>query len=45
MARVSGTTQHMLQIPYDMPLSEALIRKLAAYRVTELSKHEDDSFW
>lgn len=39
------TTQNMLQVPYDMPLPEALIRKIAAYRVKELSKREDDSFW
>jgi len=39
------TTKGMLQVPYDQPLPEALIRKIAKYRVRELRKRKDDAFW
>ncbi len=39
------TTKGMLQIPYDKPLPEALIRKIAAYRVREVAMRQDDAFW
>ncbi len=37
------TTAHFLRIPYDQPLPEALIRKLARYRLRNMGK--GDSFW
>ncbi len=39
------TTKGMLQIPYNKPLPEALIRKLAKRRVKDVSEREDDAFW
>lgn len=39
------TTKGMLQVPYDAPLPEALIRKMAKHRLREVSKRQDDSFW
>ena len=39
------TTKGMLQIPYDQPLPEGLIRKIARYRLREVRKREDDGFW
>jgi len=39
------TTKNFLQIPYDEPLPEELIRKMAAYRLRVVSEREDDSFW
>lgn len=39
------TTQNYLQIPYSQPMPEALIRKLAEYRLRIVSEREDDSFW
>jgi|SRR4051812_43348550 uncharacterized protein YdhG (YjbR/CyaY superfamily) len=38
-------TLHMLQVRYDQPLPEALIRKMARERVAELRARKDDSFW
>ena len=38
-------TKHMLQVRYDQPLPEALIRKMAKERVKELRARKDDSFW
>jgi len=35
----------MLQVRYDQPLPEALIRKMAKERVRELRARQDDSFW
>jgi hypothetical protein len=35
----------MLQVPYTEPLPEALIRKIAKYRVRVVREREDDSFW
>jgi uncharacterized protein YdhG (YjbR/CyaY superfamily) len=39
------TTKHYLQLPYDQPLPEALIRKLAKYQLKVVSARKDDSFW
>ena len=39
------TTRNMLQVPYDQPLPEALIRKIAEHRVWMLREREDDAFW
>lgn len=39
------TTKGMLQIPYNKPLPEALIRKIAKRRVKDVSEREDDAFW
>ena len=38
-------TKHMLQVRYDQPLPEALIRRMAKERVRELRARKDDSFW
>ena len=39
------TTKNFLQIPYDTPVPEELVRKIAEYRLRELNEREDDSFW
>ena len=39
------TTKNFLQIPYDEPLPENLIRKIAEYRVRAVREHDDDAFW
>lgn len=39
------TTKHLLQVPYDAPLPEVLIRKIARRRVQDVRKRKDDSFW
>ena len=39
------TTKNFLQIPYDKPLPEELIRRMAEYRVRVLAQREDDGFW
>ena len=39
------TTTHMLQVSYDEPLPEALIRKMAKHCLLTVSKRKDDSFW
>jgi uncharacterized protein YdhG (YjbR/CyaY superfamily) len=39
------TTKNFLQVPYDQPLPEALIRKIAEHRLRAVSAREDDSFW
>ena len=39
------TTKETLQIPYDGPLPEELVRKIAEYRLREVREREDDSFW
>jgi len=37
------TTKNFLQIPYDKPLPEDLIRKIAEYRLRNMG--ENDAFW
>jgi uncharacterized protein YdhG (YjbR/CyaY superfamily) len=39
------TTKGMLQLRYDEPLPEALIRKMAEHRVRTVREREDDAFW
>jgi uncharacterized protein YdhG (YjbR/CyaY superfamily) len=39
------STRHMLQVRYDQPLPEALIRTMAKERVRELRVRKDESFW
>jgi uncharacterized protein YdhG (YjbR/CyaY superfamily) len=38
-------TQLLIKFPYDKPLPEALIRKIAKYRVKAVAARKDDSFW
>lgn len=39
------TTKGTLQIPYNKPLPEKLVRKIAEYCVREVRKREDEAFW
>ena len=39
------TTQGSLQVPYNKPLPEDLIRRMAEYRLQVVSEREDDAFW
>lgn len=39
------TTKNFLQIPYNKPLPEALIRKMAKYSLKLVREREDDAFW
>ena len=39
------TTKNYLQIPYNKPLPEDLVRKIAEYRLRKLRQREDDAFW
>ena len=39
------TTKMFLQIPYDTPLPESLIRKIALHRVRTVRESGDDGFW
>jgi len=39
------TTKNFLQIPYDRPVPEDLIRKIAEYRLRNVREREDDAFW
>jgi uncharacterized protein YdhG (YjbR/CyaY superfamily) len=39
------TTKNYLQIPYDKPVPEDLVRQIAEYRLREVSEREDDAFW
>ncbi|MEO8160244.1 MAG: DUF1801 domain-containing protein [Arenimonas sp.] len=38
-------TKNMFQMPYDQPLREALVRKIAAYCVKTVAARKDDAFW
>lgn len=40
-----ATTQMMLKVPYDAPLPEALIRKMAQRSVRDLRQRKDAAFW
>ncbi len=40
-----ATTVNTLQIPYDKPLPEDLVRKIAEYRLRSVREREDDAFW
>jgi uncharacterized protein YdhG (YjbR/CyaY superfamily) len=39
------TTKGVLQIPYDKPLPEDLIRRIAESRVRDVRRRKDDAFW
>ena len=39
------TTKNFLKIPYDEPVPEALVRKMARYCLKVVSEREDDAFW
>jgi uncharacterized protein YdhG (YjbR/CyaY superfamily) len=40
-----ASTRMMLQIRYDQPLPEDLVRTIAKRRVRDVRQREDDSFW
>lgn len=40
-----ATTQGTLKVPYNMPLPEELIRKMAERCVRNVSERKDDGFW
>ncbi|HSD37692.1 MAG TPA: DUF1801 domain-containing protein [Rhodocyclaceae bacterium] len=39
------TTRRFLQIPYDQPVPEALIRQIAERCLELVNEREDDAFW
>jgi uncharacterized protein YdhG (YjbR/CyaY superfamily) len=39
------TTEGMLQIPYDQPLPEDLVRRIAERRLRDVRRRKDDAFW
>ena len=39
------TTKNFLKLPYGAPLPEALIRRIAEYRVQAVAARRDDAFW
>lgn len=39
------TTKNFLQVPYNKPLPEDLIRRIAEHCVRALREREDDAFW
>ena len=39
------TTKNYLQVPYDKPLPEDLIRKIAEYSLQAVRERKDDAFW
>ena len=39
------TTANFLKLPYDEPLPEALIRKLARHQLRRVRERKDDAFW
>ena len=39
------TTRNMLQVPYDHPLPESLIRKMAKYRLRHVHDSDEEAFW
>lgn len=40
-----ATTKNFLKVPYDEPLPEELLLKIAADRVAQLKASQDESFW
>jgi uncharacterized protein YdhG (YjbR/CyaY superfamily) len=38
-------TKNTLQVPYDEPLPEGLIRKIVKHRLKVLRERKDESFW
>jgi uncharacterized protein YdhG (YjbR/CyaY superfamily) len=39
------TTKNFLKMPYDEPVPEKLVRKMAKHCVKTVSKRKDDAFW
>jgi uncharacterized protein YdhG (YjbR/CyaY superfamily) len=39
------TTRNYLQVPYDQPVPEDLIRRIAEHCVQALRERQDDAFW
>ena len=39
------TTTNFLKIPYNKPLPEELVRKIAEYQLKSVTARKDDSFW
>jgi uncharacterized protein YdhG (YjbR/CyaY superfamily) len=39
------TTKGTMQLPYDEPVPEALVRKIAEYCLRAVREREDDAFW
>lgn len=39
------TTKNFLQIPYNKPLPEDLVRKIAEYSLRHVRERGDDAFW
>lgn len=39
------TTKNFLQVPYDEPVPEGLVRKIAKHRVRTVRERKDDGFW
>jgi len=39
------TTKGLVRIPYDKPLPEELVRKIAAHCLREVRRRKDDAFW
>lgn len=40
-----ATTKNFLKLPYDKPLPEALIRRMAKDQLKRVSARKDDAFW
>ena len=40
-----ATTKNFLKLPYDKPLPEALIRRMAKYQLKRVRARTDDAFW
>jgi uncharacterized protein YdhG (YjbR/CyaY superfamily) len=43
--KIHQTTKVMLQIFYDEPLPEDLVRRIAEQRVRDVSERKDEAFW
>jgi uncharacterized protein YdhG (YjbR/CyaY superfamily) len=39
------TTKNYLQIPYDEPVPEDLVRRIAEHRLQVVRERDDDAFW
>ena len=39
------TTKNFLKIPYDQPVPEALVRKMAKHCLRAVKEREGDAFW
>jgi uncharacterized protein YdhG (YjbR/CyaY superfamily) len=40
-----ATTKNFLKLPYDKPLPEALLRRIAKYQLNRVRARKDDAFW